>query len=248
MNKHQPSTPYNVVLFGASGLTGSALINQLIDHPMIGYIVMMVRRPLPIKHHKIEQVVTDFQNQAVIKTALKGCNIAYCCLGTTIKVAGSKDAFKAVDHTLVTQLAKHCKAMDVEQFHVISSIGANANSSSFYLQVKGAMEQSLSDQRFSQLIIYRPSLLLGERKQWRIAEGLGGYLSRLLSFLFIGPLRQYKPISASQVASAMLDNSLRLMSKPQSKQHKTCRANSKQTAQITVFDNRQLHQISHDTV
>ena len=128
----------------------------------------------------------------------------FCCLGTTIKVAGSKEAFYKVDYTYVVESARIAKSMGVAGFSVVTAMGSNSKSRIFYNRVKGEVESSLESLGFSSLQIFRPSLLLGERKDFRRGEKIGGVISRAFSFAFVKSLKKYKPIQGILVAKSML--------------------------------------------
>jgi uncharacterized protein YbjT (DUF2867 family) len=125
-------------------------------------------------------------------------------MGTTIKVAGSQDAFMKVDYTYVLNFAQLAKRNGIDKFIVVSSLGADKNSANFYLKVKGDVENDLTRLKFKNLIIVRPSMLLGDRKEFRLGELIGKKIMKGLAFLFVGKLKKYKAIEASTVAKAML--------------------------------------------
>jgi uncharacterized protein YbjT (DUF2867 family) len=186
-------TPQHVLLAGATGLTGEHLLDRLLNEPTISRVLAPSRRPLA-EHPHLENPVGD---PAVFLPQLNGrVDIAYCCLGTTIKQAGSEAAFRAVDLDMVVAFAKRAREMGARHLIVISAIGADPKSSVFYNRVKGEMEQALRAQDWPQLTICRPSLLLGERIEPRMAEQLAGPLSRLIS-------GKYRGIEACQLARAM---------------------------------------------
>ena len=186
-------TPQHVLLAGATGLTGEHLLDRLLNEPTSSRVLVPSRRPLP-EHPHLENPVGD---PTVFLPQLNGrVDIAYCCLGTTIKQAGSEPAFRAVDLDMVVAFAKRAREMGARHLIVISAIGADPKSSVFYNRVKGEMEQALRAQDWPQLTICRPSLLLGERLEPRLAEQLAGPLSRLIP-------GKYRGIEACQLARAM---------------------------------------------
>ncbi|NHB67756.1 hypothetical protein G8O23_03565 [Bacteroidales bacterium M08MB] len=131
-------------------------------------------------------------------------NYAFCCLGTTMRKAGSREAFRKVDFDMVVDFAQKAKTAGIERFAVVSSIGANPKSKNFYLKTKGQVEEELKKIGFARLVIVRPSLLLGKRNERRIAEDIGKVLYSIFSILFIGPLKKYKGIKDEDVAKAMI--------------------------------------------
>jgi len=186
-------TPQHILLAGATGLTGEHLLDRLLNEPTITRVLAPSRRPLA-KHPHLENPVGD---PSVFLPELSGqVDIAFCCLGTTIKLAGSQEAFRAVDHDMVVAFAKRAREMGARHLIVLSAIGADPKSSVFYNRVKGEMEQSLRAQGWPQLTIARPSLLIGERTEPRLAEQLAAPLSRLIP-------GKYHGIEACQLARAL---------------------------------------------
>ncbi|MGH8384589.1 MAG: oxidoreductase [Pseudomonas sp.] len=186
-------TPQHVLLAGATGLTGEHLLDRLLNEPTISRVLAPSRRPLA-KHPHLENPVGD---PAMFLPQLSGrVDIAYCCLGTTIKQAGSEQAFRAVDLDMVVAFAKRAREMGARHLIVISALGADRRSSIFYNRVKGEMEYALRAQNWPQLTICRPSLLLGERTAPRLGEKIAGPLSRLIP-------GKYHGIEACQLARAM---------------------------------------------
>ena len=186
-------TPQHILLAGATGLTGEHLLDRLLNEPTITRVLAPSRRPLA-KHPHLENPVGD---PSVFLPELSGqVDIAFCCLGTTIKQAGSQEAFRAVDHDMVVAFAKRAREMGARHLIVLSAIGADPKSSVFYNRVKGEMEQSLRVQGWPQLTIARPSLLINERTEPRLAEQLAAPLSRLIP-------GKYHGIEACQLARAL---------------------------------------------
>ena len=186
-------TPQHILLAGASGLTGEHLLDRLLNEPTVTRVLAPSRKPLA-EHPRLENPVGD---PAVFLPQLRGqVDIAFCCLGTTIKQAGSEEAFRAVDLDMVVEFAKRAREMGARHLIVISAIGADPKSSIFYNRVKGQMEESLKAQGWPQLTIVRPSLLLGERLEPRLAEQLAGPLSRLIP-------GKYHGIEVCELARAM---------------------------------------------
>ncbi|WP_448567528.1 NAD(P)H-binding protein [Thalassotalea ganghwensis] len=233
MSEHALTSPVpltKTLVIGATGLTGQALVNHLLEDSHAKEIHLFVRRKLDIAHEKLSQHVIDFDNLAVFEHLFANSTV-FCCLGTTIKHAGSRENFYWVDVELVTQCAKLAVTAKSLQLVVISAIGANSRSLLFYNQCKGVMEENivkLCKNSETQLIICRPSLLLGSRKQPRYLEQSLSFISRWLPFLFKGWFKRWKPIQATLLAKAMI----RLV-----KQLK----NDK----ISVVENNDLHRLSN---
>jgi uncharacterized protein YbjT (DUF2867 family) len=188
---------------GATGLTGSSCLELLLDDNEYEKVTVLTRRPLPQAHDKLEQHVVDFDDLNASADQMKA-NDVFCCLGTTTKKAGSKEAFRKVDLDYPRELAGIAAANGSEQFLVISAPESNPNSMLFYGRVKGEMEQAVSSYPFKGVYIFRPSLLVGERDEFRLAEGLAIKLFTALPFLLAGPLKKLRPIEARAVASAMI--------------------------------------------
>ncbi|WP_426134563.1 oxidoreductase [Pseudomonas sp. PWP3-1b2] len=186
-------TPQHILIAGASGLTGEHLLDRLLNEPTVTRVLAPSRKPLA-EHPRLENPVGD---PAVVLPQLSGqVDIAFCCLGTTIKKAGSEDAFRAVDLDLVVAFAKRARDLGARHLIVISAIGADPKSSIFYNRIKGEMEQALKAQDWPQLTIARPSVLLGERLETRLAEKIAGPLSRLIP-------GKYHGIEVCELARAM---------------------------------------------
>ena len=193
----------NALIAGASGLVGGHCLRLLLESDRYSQVISIGRRDVPLIHPKLDQQVIDFNNLGKYTSELVADDI-FCCLGTTIKQAGSKEAFYKVDYTYVTQLAKITAAKNATQFLVVSALGANSSSFIFYNKVKGEMEQFVKQQDFSAVHIFQPSLLLGERDDERAGEKLASKVMTPLSALMVGPLKKYRPIEAETVASAMV--------------------------------------------
>jgi uncharacterized protein YbjT (DUF2867 family) len=189
------------LIAGASGLVGNKLLTELLDEPQVTSVTALVRKPLAVKNAKLETVITSFEQ--IENFALTPAEIAFCCLGTTIKTAGSKEDFFHIDHDLIIHFAQAAFKAGVTTFIVVSALGADPKSSVFYNQVKGQTEEDLKKIGFKKLAIVRPSLLLGDRNESRPAERIAQLLSPILKPLMIGPLAKSRPIEASKVAHKM---------------------------------------------
>lgn len=187
------------LLLGASGLTGSHLLTLLLEKEIYQKVIVYVRRPLEIIHPKLEQKIIDYPSLDNAVTA----EDVFCCLGTTIKKAGSADAFREVDETYPLKVAALQRAAGSQQFLVISALGADAHSCFLYKRVKGTLEEKLQAIGFPALHILRPSLLTGNRKEKRTLEGVATGVFSKLQWLFIGPFKIYRSIPAATVARAL---------------------------------------------
>ena len=188
------------LLLGASGLTGSLLLQQLLQDDYYKKVIVYTRKSLNIQHQKLQEMIIDFDT---IDTAVEANDI-FCCLGTTIKKAGSKTAFEKVDFDYPLKIAQLQKNAGSEKFLVITAMGASANSSIFYSMVKGKLEKQLQLLQFSSLYIFRPSLIIGNRKEKRIGERIALILSTIINPLLMGSLAKYKSVTAVAIAKAMI--------------------------------------------
>ncbi|MFC5450467.1 oxidoreductase [Paenibacillus aestuarii] len=188
---------------GATGLVGGELLKQALALDDYGHITVLVRKELPIRHPKLRQVVVDFERLWEYRELL-GADDVFCCLGTTIKIAKTQEAFERVDRHYPLALARLAKEQGCARFLIISAMGANPQSSIFYNRVKGTLEAELRELRLPELHIFRPSLLLGDRGEFRLGERLAAALMRATAFAMAGPLRPYRAIHARTVAWAML--------------------------------------------
>jgi uncharacterized protein YbjT (DUF2867 family) len=192
------------ILIGASGLVGQEILLDLLEDPYFSSIKVIVRRPISHQHPKLEQIVVDFEDLSKYANQVKG-DIALSALGTTIKTAGSKEAFSKVDYTYIMNFAEIVKQNGAERFLLVSSLGVSESGGNFYLTVKRDVENSLKRMKFKSLIIVRPSMLLGKRNEFRAGELIGKIVMKMLNFLFIGKLKKYKAINAKTVAKAMVE-------------------------------------------
>jgi len=187
-------------VFGTTGLIGDHLCQLLTQNAEYGKVYAYARKNPETLLNKIEHVAFD-PSQIKIPN---GIDDVFVCLGSTMKKSGSKEAFRKVDYEMVVEIAKQAKASSVKHFIVISSIGADPSSNNFYLKTKGDMEEAVKQFDFEYCGILRPSLLLGNRKEFRFAEKTGIILFKLFSFIFVGPIRKYRGIKAEDVAKGMI--------------------------------------------
>lgn len=199
-----------VLLAGATGLVGGLVLRELLADPgFAGRIVAPVRRPLGLNDVRLLTVTPDFAKPSAdtqVDAALEqapALSSYICCLGTTIKTAGSREAFIAVDRELVLRLARVAFAHGARHAILVSSAGASRQSANFYLRVKGEVEDALADIGFERIDILRPGLLLGERKERRTGEAIAQVLAPLANPLLLGKLRRYRAVEAQDVACAI---------------------------------------------
>jgi uncharacterized protein YbjT (DUF2867 family) len=191
------------LVLGGSGLVGRSCLANLLEDDHYGRVVVLTRRTLPIESNpKAKQMVIDFA--AIDALSLEAIDDVFCALGTTIRKAGSQEAFRSVDLELPLAAARRSLDFGAQQFIVVSSVGANPRSRNFYLRTKGELEERLCSLPFSAVHIFRPSILVGTREERRFGESLGIGLARLLQFTLAGRWRRYRSISAADVARAMM--------------------------------------------
>ena len=191
------------LLFGATGLIGSHLLNLLISNNNYSKIKVFVRSSIELNHQKIEIIQTDFNNLKNHKEEIKGDD-CFFCIGTTKKNSPDKNEYKRVELEVPKQVAQIAKSNLVNSFVFVSSGYADPKSSGDYLKFKGLVEEELKRLNFSKLGIMRPSFLLGNRQEKRVGEKIGIFVFKLLSPLFLGPLKKMKPIHSVTVAKAMI--------------------------------------------
>jgi uncharacterized protein YbjT (DUF2867 family) len=191
------------LIIGSTGLIGSQLLNLLLDSNDYLKVITFVKRDTGIKHPKLTQHIIDFDKPETYKNLVVGDDF-FCVIGTTIKKAGSKEAFRKVDFEYPRQFASFALQNKVKQFLIISSLSADAKSGNFYLKTKGEIQDFLKDCSFESVAVLQPSLLLGNRTEFRLGEKVGAFFMKTFSFLFLGNLKKYKPIEGKTVAKALL--------------------------------------------
>jgi uncharacterized protein YbjT (DUF2867 family) len=194
------------LILGASGLTGGHCLDLLLKDDQYSQVIVLLRKKLDITHPKLEQHIVDFE---LLQYNEQSCGLLqaqdiFCCLGTTIKTAGSQEAFRNVDYNYPLNAAKIAFKNGVENFLLVSSNGADAHSKIFYSRIKGELENALKKIGFKSLLIFRPSLLLGKRSEGRTGEFVGKIIGNVLKPTLVGPLKKYRPIEAEVVARAMI--------------------------------------------
>ncbi len=194
----------NAVVFGANGLVGGELVNELLRTREYERVITVTRKSLPVNDVKLTQIrMTDFSSLMEISEQL-AAQVFFCCVGTTIKKAGTQEAFRKVDLDIPLQIARLAETLAIPHLVVISSIGANAGSGNFYLRTKGEMEKIVRTTYTGNLKIVRPSFLMGKRSEFRLGEKAALVLMKLFGGLFYGKVRKYRGIYAHDVAKAMI--------------------------------------------
>lgn len=192
------------MVFGGSGLVGTELLKLLISDSAYHTVISAGRRNLAIQHPKLKQIIIDFDQLESQQDLFTGHDV-YCCLGTTIKKAKTKEAFRTIDFGYVTRIAAMAATNGIGNFALVSSIGTDKNSGNFYLRTKGEMEEVVGQFKFNTLVILRPSFLLGDRIEKRFGERIAKIAIQLFSPLLIGKLKKYRGIEAKAVAKKMMD-------------------------------------------
>lgn len=192
------------LLAGASGLVGNELLHILLNSSHYSQVRILVRHPLELIHEKLEQIITDFDKLDDYADYFTVDDV-YCCLGTTIKKAGSQEAFKKVDYDYPLKMAELAKSHRVKNFLVITALGADSNSKVFYSRTKGQLQLNLKKTGLTALHIFQPSLLLGERQEFRLGEKAATLLSPVISKVLKGKMKKYKPVEAKDVAVTMYE-------------------------------------------
>jgi uncharacterized protein YbjT (DUF2867 family) len=195
-----------VAIIGASGVVGSRTLRELLARADVARIIALGRRPAPLQHERLSSRVVDLQSRAAIAAELPdGVAVAISCIGTTMKKAGSKEAFRAVDHDAVIAFGEAAHDKGVPRFLAVSALGADARSGNFYLRTKGEADDGLSRLGFAQLTIVRPSLIDddGARPEMRIGERIALPISRAV-FSIVGKTHRYAPIRADVIARALV--------------------------------------------
>jgi uncharacterized protein YbjT (DUF2867 family) len=191
-------------LIGGTGLTGSFLVRQLLADSAITKVISISRKSLEISNPKLTEVlISDLAELSSIESKTCG-ELYFCCLGTTIKAAGSKENFEKVDHAAIVAFAKIAKAHDAKSFTLVSAMGANASSTFFYNQVKGLTEDDIKALELRSLIIFKPALLVGPRREFRLAERILTKTLVPLSLLLPTRIQKSLVTEAETLATRML--------------------------------------------
>jgi len=210
-------------IIGATGLIGNQLLKLLQKDDYFTTIRLLVRRPFAETNFKTEVKLIDFEDAESFKLGIDGSHTVFCTVGTTQqKVSGNKEAYRKVDFDIAVNAARFCKETGCNQFLIVSSVGANAKSGSFYIRLKGEVEEAIKAKNLPSVSVFRPSVLLGERKEKRTAEKWVQSASQTLSFLLPS---KYKPVSSQQVALSMLQ------------------AAKKEVPGFTVYEYKEMHEL-----
>jgi uncharacterized protein YbjT (DUF2867 family) len=197
------TNPCNAILLGASGLVGGFCLQALLADSDFSRITLLNRRGLAIAPDpRLTQKTVSFEN--LTATDFAGADDIFCALGTTIGKAGSQEAFRRVDFGYPLAAAQRALQAGAKQFVLVSSVGADATTKNFYLRTKGELEQEICKLGFTAIHIFRPSLLLGKREEFRFGERIVATLMPVFGFAMAGGLKRYRAISAENVGKAMV--------------------------------------------
>jgi uncharacterized protein YbjT (DUF2867 family) len=200
------------IVAGATGVVGRHCVQRLLADPDFSQVNVIARRHTGLRHPKLVEHIVDFDDLSGYSERHPeafNADAAFCCLGTTMRVAGSRPAFERVDYHYVHQFAELAAKHKVPVFMMISAVGANPHSPVYYSRIKGKVEQAVRELSFRSVHIMRPSLLLGHREDSRPAEAIAQRIAPLISPFMVGPLARYKPVSADAVAAEMVSLSKR---------------------------------------
>ncbi|MFV0157404.1 NAD-dependent epimerase/dehydratase family protein [Empedobacter falsenii] len=199
------------LILGSTGLIGSLLLDKLLKHSDYSKVITIVRKSQQLNHPKIMEIVTDFNSQINLDD-IETIDSIFSCLGTTRKKTPDLNAYRKIEIDIPVQFAQLGNKKGLTKFHYISSVGANATTSNFYLKMKGEAEKALLHENVKQLFLYRPSLLIGNRVEYRLAENISAKILPLFNPFLVGNLSKYKSIAAENVAQALLENDLHITS------------------------------------
>jgi len=199
-----------ITLFGPTGLIGNEILKLLENDIDFENINVVSRRPVKLKSKKSNLNIIDFKDFNSYLNVIDGSDVVLAAIGTTqSKVGFNKKKYREIDFDIISNAVRACKEKNVKHFSFVSSAGADINKKSFYLKLKGEIEKEVESQQLKSSTVYRPSLLLGDRKENRFGEKLAQILIPLISFLFPD---NYKPIKAFDVAKAMVTESKKIKS------------------------------------
>ena len=195
------------IIVGASGSIGNSVLKKLLSNDIYSEVLVLVRKDLGIQHPKLKQLILNFDDINKYAAQITG-DVVFSCLGTTKSQTPDEAEYKKIDYQYPLDVAWIAQTNGAKSYHLISSIGADKNSSTFYIRTKGEVERDLKAVPFESIHIYRPSLLDGERKQKRTLEKISITVMHLINPLLFGGLKKYRSIKVDTVASAMIKNSM----------------------------------------
>jgi len=195
-----------VTLIGGTGLVGGHILQLLLKDDLYSTVRVIGRRSVNVNHPKLQEFIIEFGDQKALEQAIAGSETVFVAVGTTKKnVEGDKDAYKKVDYDIPVNAAKAAAKYGVYGFAMVSSVGADPNNNNnFYLKLKGVTEEAVAKETVPQTLIFRPSLLLGERKEKRFGEGIAQFFMPAINFIIPSSKQKYKGIKAEDLAQAMV--------------------------------------------
>lgn len=198
----------SAIILGSSGLIGSNLLTLLLENSNFESVKIFVRKILPIQHQKLIQILTNFEDLEAVKNEIRA-DVIFSCLGSTRNKTPDLQQYKKIDHDYPIYFAEEGLKNGLSEFHLISALGANSNSSNFYTKMKGETEDAIKNLKIPSLYIYQPSFLKGNRTENRLGEKIALIVMKLIDPLLIGSLKRYKTIAAEVVAKAMINESIK---------------------------------------
>jgi uncharacterized protein YbjT (DUF2867 family) len=198
---------YKAIIAGASGLIGSELLTILLNQPEYAEVVILVRKSTGIQHLKLKELVIDYEQLDKYAAEISGHAI-FSCLGTTNNKTPDKNIYRKIDHDYPVKLAQLGLKNGVKQFHLVSSLGADSKSSTFYLKLKGETDDDIQKVGLNTVHIYQPSFITGDRKEHRLSEKIFNPIMKLINPLLFGSFKKYRSISAQTIAMAMFKQSI----------------------------------------
>ncbi len=194
----------SIILLGASGLIGNEVLRLCLENKNISEVKILVRKSLGIENSKLTEIITDFKDFDTLVDKIQG-NTLVCCLGTTRKKTPNLEDYRNIDYGITLKVAEIAKQHGIFEVHLISAVGADAKSRIFYNKLKAETEIDLLNLNFEKTAIYRPSLLIGERKEFRFGEKIAQILAPIFDF-FLSKTNKYRSISYQKVAQALVKN------------------------------------------
>lgn len=193
----------SAIILGATGLTGSILLQKLLNDTRYDQLIIFSRRSAEVRHPKIKEHLVDLFKLKEHKDIFKADEV-YCCIGTTKSKTPNEEVYKKIDFGIPVTAAELAQENGISRFMVVSALGADPGSSIFYNRIKGEMEQEVRLQNIPETYFFQPSLIDGDRKEKRVLESLAKKLMRIGNTLLIGPLEKYRSIKAEDIAKAMI--------------------------------------------
>ena len=191
------------LVVGSTGLVGTLLVKELVLSDDFDLVVALVRETQFTNTGKLTEVKIDFNDPKALGN-LQSVDHIFCCLGTTIRKAGSKEAFRYVDYELPVSFARWAEQTKAESFSIVTALGADSASKIFYNQIKGEVEDKIKEFNIPKIQIFQPSLILGKRIEFRVGELIGKAIFKTINPLFFGPLSKYRGIEAIAIARGMI--------------------------------------------